>query len=317
MDKKKKIKKAFEMKRYLFLTLSIIILSLAGCDYFDNSDSLKSAVIEVNISGLPSIPDSMTFVAWFDQDLAGFDPIKVFAKDADQNGNLTYSSEKPLGNLLDAQIFLFTIERESAVNDSGFAPTNSRLIMSGRFKSGNCILDLGESVKQFSDISAVFSLATPTNGNSTSELSGVWFVDSLTTGGPKAGLKLPELFSSWRYEGWVEINGTLVSTGRFIDTEGADLFSEYSSTGNGYPFPGEDFLQNAPVGLTFPTNLSGQKVYISLERNDGLNSGVAPFAVLLSGNIPASAQDGVSYLMVKTNNSVPGGSAVIKVDLLE
>ena len=34
---------------------------------------------------------------------------------------------------------------------------------------------------------------------------------------------------------------------------------------NGPNYPGEDFLQNAPAGLTFPTDLKGMTIVISVE----------------------------------------------------
>lgn len=311
------IKKVFQMKTYVIAAFSILLVSFTGCDYFENSDTLNSASLEVNITGLPAIPDSMTFVAWFDNDKTNFDPIKVFALDADENGAIYFNSEQGLGDLVDAQILVLTIEREAVLNDSGFAPS-SRVVLAGRFKTSNCTLDIGEAANQLNDVSAMFTLSTPTNGTGTEELSGVWFIDSLGTApSPVSGLKLPLLYGGWIYEGWVEINGTFVSTGRFTDPEAADLFDEYSSTTAGYPFPGEDFLQNAPAGLTFPTDLSGQKVFISLERNDGLTSGTTPFVVLFSATIQSPAQNGVSYLMQKTTNSIPSGTALIKADLLE
>lgn len=314
MDKKIKIKKAFQMKRYLFLLLSFLILSLTGCDYIENSDTINTVSVTVNLSDLPAIPDSMTFVTWFDSD--NQPAVMFFAKDSDADGNLYFTAQKRLGTLIDAQILSVTIERESALNDSGFAPSG-RLVLSGRVKNGNCSLNIGETINQFAETSGLFTLSTPTNGAASDELSGLWFIDSLASGAPVAGLNLPALYNGWRYEGWVEINGTLVSTGRFTKPEGADLFSAYSSTSAGYLFPGEDFLQNAPVGLTFPTDLSGQKVFISLERNDGATNGVSPFIIILSATIVNPAQNGITYEMQKTNNLIPLGSAVIKADLLE
>ena len=51
------IKKVFQMKKYLIVLFSIIIFSLTGCDYFENSDTLNTASLEVNLTGLPAIPE--------------------------------------------------------------------------------------------------------------------------------------------------------------------------------------------------------------------------------------------------------------------
>ena len=37
------------------------------------------------------------------------------------------------------------------------------------------------------------------------------------------------------------------------------------NSGNGPAFPGEDYIQNAPNGLTFPTDLKGATIVISVE----------------------------------------------------
>ncbi len=306
------------MKKYLISVFLILTVTLTSCDYFENSDTLNTASLEVKLTGLPAIPDTMTFVCWYAQDNTKFKPIKAFNLDADANGEINFKSEQPLSYLTNAQVLKITVDRKAAVNDSNFAFGSARVILSGRIKDGNCVFDVGEKADQMNNISAVFTLSTPTNGPGTDELSGVWFIDSLLTAAvPVAGLKLPVLYSGWRYEGWVEINGTYVSTGRFTNPKAADLFKGYSSTSAGYSFPGEDFLLNAPAGLTFPTDLSGKNVFISLEWNNGKTSGSTPSKILFSAAIPNSAQSGVSYTMQRQNNLVPNGTGVIKVDLFE
>lgn len=317
MNKIMKLYRASKMKRFSIAILTAILFTYTGCDYFENSDSLNSATLEVNLTGLPFLPDSMTYVCWIDQDVAGFKPIFAFAQDPDVNGNLNYKSETRLGYLKEAQILKITIEPESSLNDSSFQPS-SRVLFSGRLKTGNTTFDIGPAANQLNDIAGKYSLVTPTDTVSTNELSGIWFVDSLlTASSPVAGLNLPELYGGWIYEGWIEINGTLVSTGRFTNPDASDLSKKYSSTLAGFSFPGEDFLVNAPTGLTFPTDLSGQKVYISIERKDGNLTGIEPFAILLSATIQSPAQANVTYELQKTNNVIPSGSAVIKADLFE
>ena len=67
--------------------------------------------------------------------------------------------------------------------------------------------------------------------------------------------KLYDLPAGWKYEGWAVINGIPVSTGTFTNISDFDEADPYSSTMPGPPFPGEDFLINAPAGLTFPTDI--------------------------------------------------------------
>ena len=117
-----------------------------------------------------------------------------------------------LKSLHRAQEFILTVERKAIANDSNLVPS-TRKLLAGRFSNAASNLLIGEAVSNIKNVNAGFNLVTPTNGPGTDELSGIWFIDSLTA--PVAGLRLPELYAGWIYEGWVEINSKLVSTGRF------------------------------------------------------------------------------------------------------
>jgi hypothetical protein len=124
------------------------------------------------------------------------------------------------------------------------------------------------------------------------------------------------LGAGWIYEGWVVNTGTPLTSGRFSNAEGVDLFDGYSGTEPGPPFPGEDYLVNAPAGLTFPIDLSdGESLaVISVEPDlDGSDpTGEAPFAVKpLVGSIPLDADDHVNYTMDQNLASVPSGTATL------
>ena len=107
-------------------------------------------------------------------------------------------------------------------------------------------------------------MATPTSSVDTDEASGIWFLNN-STGSPQVGLDLPTLQAGWAYEGWAVIEGTPVSTGTFTSPSGADDAAPFSGDGAGPPYPGEDFVRNAPAGLTFPTDLRGGTAVISIE----------------------------------------------------
>jgi hypothetical protein len=310
-----KIKKALQMKRFLTLLITTAFLSFAGCEYFENSDTLNISSFEVSVSGLPALPASLTYVGWFDGD--DIPATYLFNKDADPNGNLFYTNNQTPLNILDsAQIFYITIESKSDIGAPNFRPS-SRKILQGRFTKGAAYLLISENADKYATAKAKYSLDTPTDDPSANDFSGLWFVDSLDAGTPAPGLDLPILYNGWIYEGWVEVNGKLISTGRFSNPAASDLFNGYSGTSAGYSFPGEDFLNNAPSGITFPLDLRGAKVYVSLERNNSDLSGVSPNIILYQANIPANAVHKKSYDLNFTNNILPQGTAVIKVDLLE
>ena len=155
-----------------------------------------------------------------------------------------------------------------------------------------------------------FVLATPTDGDRINdEFSGVWF---LTFPGPTPGLRLPELPDGWTYEGWTVIDGIPVTTGTFLRTDQSDNEAPFSGTVRTPNFPGEDFLQNAPAGLTFPTNLQGATVMISVEpltEDNPLPFTIAP----LSGPVPADAElEPVEYPLSSTDFAPPTGTAALR-----
>ncbi|MEE9173886.1 MAG: hypothetical protein V3U30_02795, partial [Thermoplasmata archaeon] len=139
-------------------------------------------------------------------------------------------------------------------------------------------------------IGGQYILATPSDGMATNENSGVWFLDR-SGASPVAGLTLPDLSGTdWVYEGWAVIGGVPVTTGKFDMPDGADASAPYSGTEATPPFPGEDFLVNAPAGVTFPTDLGGQTIVISIEPRDAADTDPGPFQFKpLVGNVPSGA----------------------------
>jgi hypothetical protein len=161
----------------------------------------------------------------------------------------------------------------------------------------------------FADAAGEFVLATPTDGDRTNnEFSGVWF---LTFPGPTPGLELPELPAGWTYEGWTVIDGVPVTTGTFLRVDESDDAAPYSGTVRTPNFPGEDYLQNAPDGLSFPTDLSGATVVISVEPLAEDNP--LPFALKpLAGPVPADAElEPVSYPLTDADFVPLTGAATI------
>lgn len=301
------------MKSKLLIVFTLLLFTITGCDYFENGDTLDISTIEANISELPVLPDSMTYVGWFNSDDYG--AVKVFAMDADQNGSIKYVSNEKFENLLRAQEFFITTEKKSVISDSNLVPSE-RILLFGRFSDAACNLTISETSPDFENLNEVFNLATPTNGPETDELSGVWFVDSISTN-LQAGLNLPDLYAGWIYEGWVQIDGQYISTGRFVNPKAADLYSAFGGALAGYNFPGEDFLIDSTQTFSFPINLSNANVIVSIEYNDGRTHGTEPFLKIFEATVPASAQSDVSYPLQFTNAVLTGGNAFMVVDLVK
>ena len=88
---------------------------------------------------------------------------------------------------------------------------------------------------------------------------------------------MPTLPAGWAYGGWAVTGGEPVTTGRFTAVDVADLAAPFSGPTAGPPFPGEDFLMNAPAGLVFPTDLAGGLAVISIEPEP--DDSPAPFTL--------------------------------------
>ena len=74
---------------------------------------------------------------------------------------------------------------------------------------------------------------------------------------------------------------------------------------DGPPFPGEDYLVNAPSGLSFPTDLAGGKAVISIEPVP--DNSDAPFLLKpLVGDIASDAMDHTTYSLGQNLNFPTG-----------
>ena len=275
---------------FLLIILAAGIIVLSGC-------KKKQGNLIVDIQGLENLGPNYAYEGW----LTGSGKAKtagIFMVDdsGKMSGNSFEIDEKDIKN---ATAYVLTIE---PYPDSDPDPSSVH-IMAGDFTGNTANLTIAHSSALGTDFSAAtgsYILATPTDGAPTAnELSGVWWLDPAQ--GPGPGLNLPGLPGGWKYEGWAVIGGTPVTTGKFLSASGADESAPYSGSVAGPPFPGEDFLKNAPSGLTFPTDLSGKTVVISIEPNP--DNSPLPFLLKpLLGNVPDPATDHTLYMM--TNNAV-------------
>jgi hypothetical protein len=285
------------MKMYLILFLALGI-TLASCNKDDDPTSLN-----LNITGLEDLGTSAQYEGWI---MVNGAPLSTGTFNVDASGNLSRTSF-PIeeGMLNGATAFILTIEPNP---DNDPAPSDIH-ILAGDFSGSSASLSIGHGAAlgtTFETASGSYILATPTDGTMDDEESGVWFVDP---SGPSPTLNLPTLPTGWVYEGWAVINGSPVTTGKFTSPMGADMSAPYSGPNAGPPFPGEDFLLNAPDGLTFPVDLRGGAAVISVEPYP--DNSPAPFVLKpLVGMIDQAAA--VHTLQNMNNNAVatnPTGTA--------
>ncbi len=279
---------------FKLLVLAVVALTVTFCNDDDDDQLLKD--LTLNISGLENLGSDYVYEGWI---IVNNNPITTGRFSVNDNGVLSESSFKLDSEQLEAATtFILTIE--PAVGDD---PSPSAVhILAGDFNGNSGQLTIGHGAalgNNFANSSGSYILATPTDGAMTNENSGIWFLD-LSSGSPSVGLSLPTLPAGWKYEGWA-VSGGPISTGKFTSLNIADEFDGFSGTMGGPPFPGEDFLVNAPAGFTFPIDLAGGIAVISIEPDP--DNSPNPFLLKpLVADIPVNAVDHTTYSLNQNLN---------------
>jgi len=305
-------------------TAVALSLSLNGCDTGNEITNLDgSSTITLSVNGLEPITGGLNYHAWLvhgsDGNTFGF-PLAVF--NINEDGQMV----DPVADTLltgpyqadvdasDAQGIAISLE----VSNQLLEISSFTFILSGEFIQGTADMtgdDFFALNRDFSNAAGKFILATPTDDVPDNELNGIWFMDP-TADPVEAGLQLPPAPNGWIYEGWVDADGQAVSTGRFVLSIEPDSTAFYSSLVAPDPplFPGEDFLFNAPQGVTFPLDLSGASVFVTIEPwHDYDRYPEEPFYLrILEGQIPAEPATQVPYGMTSLASQLPTGTATIQ-----
>ena len=231
-------------------------------------------------------------------------PVSVGFFSVNASGELSKTSYVFDASILaSATAYVLTIEPNP---DTNLAPSSVH-ILGGDFSASSATVSVNHALAigtDFSDAAGNYVLATPTDGPNTNEKSGVWWLEPLAPGELTAGLTLPTLPSGWKYEGWAVIEGTPVSTGKFTSVTGSDELGVFSGTMAGPPFPGEDFLMSAPTGLEFPTDLSGQKIVLTVEPDPDTKPTPFLFKPLVA-DVPA---DPMTFTPLPMTNNAAGSN---------
>ena len=290
-----------------FLAMAGVMI-FASCNDDNNIDppvDPTTQKIMVNLTGLDDLGSDFVYEGWL---IVSGSPVSTGTFTVDADG--VQSENEFTVNISDATNatkFVLSIEPAS---DSDPAPAATK-ILAGDFSGTSAELSIAP-VGDFSNASGKYILATPTNGMPNEENSGIWFLDLSNGVPPTAGLTLPELPAGWKYEGWAVINGTPVTTGKFTNVAATDESDPFSgpepladvNDDDGF-FPGEDFLFNAPSGLSFPTDLAGGTAVISIEPDPDNSPGPFTLKPLVHG-IPADAVDHVTFDMDQNLNFPTG-----------
>ncbi|MEE9406608.1 MAG: anti-sigma factor [Polaribacter sp.] len=278
------------MKKVLNLAMVFALTAFfVACNDTDNEPTTGN--LTVNLIGLEELGADFVYEGWL---IVNGAPVSTGTFTS-----VTFPQTYTVGinDLESATKFVLSIE--PAV-DSDPAPAATKILAGGfignsaSVNSDNIVVDSSGNIKTLGASWGKYILATPTDADSTNEASGVWFLDNTNAPPAVAGLGLPTLTTGWKYEGWVVLNGTPVSTGTFTTPTGADdnaATSPYKgTTGNGPGYPGEDYLVGSAAGVNFPTDLKGATVVISVEPSP--DNSPAPFTLKpLAHKVPASAMN--------------------------
>jgi hypothetical protein len=288
----------------------LIGLLFTGCEILETETPSSVREFEISINNLPPVADSLQYMAWI-ADVGG-NSFYLLEKIEPVNGSFSkiYTEVAPK-TFVSMEYIMVTIERRNT-HDTLLTKPSDVPILVGYVTGNNAVLKFSEDIglPNFSGVTGSYVLATPTDPAAPLTTTGIWFIQfNDSTGKEEKGLNLPELTNGWFYKGWVEVNGKLISTGVFKNP-GAPDSNYFIGSGAGYKFPGEDFLNNPPEGFTFPMDLKGLRVYITLQPKFDLAS---PFGFkLFEAVVPSDAVPGSVNEFQTINLSVPSGSAKLK-----
>jgi hypothetical protein len=257
------------IKKMILAVLALGIFASSCSNDDDNASSV--ATLSLDLSGLEALGVDYVYEGWI---IVNGSPVSTgtfssvtfpqsFTVDADQ--------------LAAATTFVLSIEPAGETGEAALAPADTKLLV-GDFSGSIADVNTG-IVGDFSGAAGAFFLRTPTDETGTNngnDQNGVWFG---TPGAPPtSNFVLPILPAGWIYEGWVVGENGPITTGTFNAFNTADNFDGFSETlQSGPPVPGEDFFLNAPSGETFPLDVRGRTVVISVEPVP--DDSAAPFAM--------------------------------------
>lgn len=307
--------------KILASSLFVASLLLGSCSDDDNTTEIETNsesttnTLALSLTGLENLGSDYVYEGWI---IVNDSPVSTGIFSVDDNGDLSADSfEIDIDQLAAATNFVLSIEPSV---DPDPAPSATKLLIASfdgdtATVTSNFVPGINEGEDaDFSDVAGIYFLRTPTDESAGSENnmndeSGIWFGTTAATAG-FTGMPELEQASGWRYEGWIVVDGTPLSTGTFTSFDAVDSGNLFSGTENndGPPIPGEDFLLNAPDGITFPLDLRGKTTVISLEPYP--DNSAAPFAIkpLLSAIATDAATAPTTHDFGQNLSSFPSGT---------
>jgi len=254
------------IKKTIFGLLAIGLFAVS-CSSDDDNSAPTTADLTLNLQGLEVLGSDYVYEGWI---IVNGQPVSTGTF---SSATFPQTFQIDATQLDNATRFVLSIE---PLNDTDLAPADTKVLV-GDFNGTTASVNT-DIVGDFSNASGAFFLRTPTDESGTNngnDENGVWFG---TPGMPPVpNFVLPTLPAGWAYEGWVVGESGPLSTGTFTTFNTADGAAPFSGASAGPPVPGEDFFENTPAGETFPLDVRGRTVVISVEPVP--DDSVAPFAI--------------------------------------
>lgn len=289
------------------LTLLVVSALIVSCG--DDDSPSVSNNLNVSFSGLEDLGSTAQYEGWI---IVNGAPVSTGTFTVDASGTPSASAfTVDATDLAAATKFVLTVE---PIPDSDPLPSDQKLL-AGDFSGNSTTLSTGTApaLGSFDNAAGTLFLRTPTDeaagtGNNMNDIYGVWFG---TPGMPPTpGFTLPTLPTGWAYEGWVIGDAGPISTGTFTEFGTMDSSNGFSGTENnaGPPIPGEDFFNNAPMGETFPLDIRGRRVVISVEPVP--DNSPAPFLLkpLIADVASDAATAPATHNFAQNLGSLPSGT---------
>ncbi len=253
------------IKKTFFGLLAIGLFAVSCSSDDDNTPS--TADLTLNLQGLEALGSDYVYEGWI---IVNGQPVSTGTF---SSATFPQTFQVDASQLNSATRFVLSIE--PAV-DNDPAPADTKVLV-GDFNGSTASVNT-DVVGDFSNASGEFFLRTPTDEtgiNNGNDENGVWFGSPGMP--PVPNFVLPTLPAGWAYEGWVVGDSGPLSTGTFTTFNTVDGAAPFSGASAGPPVPGEDFFENAPTGETFPLDVRGRTVVISVEPVP--DDSAAPFAL--------------------------------------
>ena len=292
------------MKKVFGLLIIGLVILMASCS---NNNEDSTATLMLNINGLEDLGSNYVYEGWI---IVNNSPVSTgtFTSTA---ANQSFSVDAT--QLKNATKFVLTIEPAGETGTAADTPSDTKFL-SGDFSGDSASLSVGIVGDFNNSDTGSFFLRSPTDetdSNNGNDENGIWFGTPGTP--PSPSLSLPVLGTGWKYEGWVVVDGVgPVSTGTFTAFDTADdnagTAASFGGTENsGPPIPGEDFLNNAPAGFTFPLDIRGRTVVISVEPSP--DNSPAPFTLKPLIGTAGNDTAPTTYTLNFSDSSFPTGTA--------